>query len=151
MIDEIKNPWRMRKGVIVVDIETNWINDWSEQGKRNRVFKYGVTFSYDDNKYHKFKNPTKLVNFLNNAEAIVSYNGEGFDFLVLEKYGLKIKRHKNRRKPLGIKSLDIMHTINEKRPKKHQNKKPNNNIIIPEIIIKITIKITNEKKNKLNV
>ena len=77
MIDEVKNPWRMRKGVIVVDIETNWVDDWTEEGKRNRIFKYGVAYSYYDNKYHKFKNPTKLVKFLNDVKAIVSYNGEG--------------------------------------------------------------------------
>jgi len=123
MIDEVKNPWRMRKGVVVVDIETNWADDWSEQGKRNRDFKVGVAFSYDDNKYHKFKNPTKLVEFLNKAKAIVSYNGEGFDFLVLEKYGLKIKKYRDRWIPRHVKSFDIMHTIQEKRPKKHQNKK----------------------------
>lgn len=123
MIDEVKNPWRLRKGIVVVDIETNWVDDWTEQGKRNRVFKCGVVYSYSDNKYHKFKNPTKLVKFLNDAKAIVSYNGEGFDFLVLSKYGLKIKKHKNRWNPVGIKSLDIMHAISENRQKKHQNKK----------------------------
>ncbi len=123
MNDEVKNPWQIRKGVVVVDIETNWADDWSEQGKRNRDFKVGVIFSYDDNKYHKFKNPTKVVEFLNKAKAIVSYNGEGFDFLVLEKYGLEIKKYKDRWIPRHVKSFDIMHTIQEKRPKKHQNKK----------------------------
>jgi len=123
MIDEVKNPWNMRKGVVILDIETNQADDWSEQGKRNRIFKCGVVFSYDDGKYHKFWNPKKLVKFLKKAKAIVTYNGEGFDFLVLEKYGLKIRKYKNRWKPVGIKSLDIMHTIMERRPKEHQDKK----------------------------
>lgn len=123
MIDEVKNPWNMKKGVIVVDIETNWADDWTEQGKRDRIFKCGVAFNYDDGKYHKFRDPKKLVKILNDAKAIVTYNGEGFDFLVLEKYGLKIKKYKDRWKPIGIKSLDIMHTIMEKRPKEHRNKK----------------------------
>lgn len=123
MIDKVKNPWSLRKGVIVFDIETNWVDDWSEPGKRNSVFKCGVAFSYDDNKFHKFKNPTRFVRFLNNAKALVSYNGEGFDFLVLEKYGLKLRKHENRWKPQDIKSFDVMHAISERRPQKHRNKK----------------------------
>lgn len=113
----------MRRGVIVVDIETDWKDDWSEQGKRNRNFVCGVAFSFDDNKYRRFKNPKEFVKFLNKAKAIVSYNGEGFDFLVLEKYGFEIEGYKNRWKPKIITSFDIMHTISEKRPDKHQNKK----------------------------
>jgi len=57
MIDEVKNPWNMKKGVIVVDIETNWADDWTEQGKRDRIFKCGVAFNYDDGRYHKFRDP----------------------------------------------------------------------------------------------
>lgn len=33
MIDKVKNPWKMKKGVIVVDIETNWVVHWSGRGK----------------------------------------------------------------------------------------------------------------------
>jgi hypothetical protein len=57
--------------------------NWTEQGKRNRVLKCGVAYRYDD-KYYKFKDPTRLVKLLNYAKTIVSYDGEGFDFIVLE-------------------------------------------------------------------
>jgi hypothetical protein len=122
-IDKVQNPWRVKKDIVVLDIETDWLYDWSEQGKRDSNFRCGVVFSYNDKKYHKFKVAKKLVKFLKKYKAIVSYNGEGFDFLVLEQHGLKIKKYKNRWKPLRIKSLDIMHTIQERRPKKHHNKK----------------------------
>ena len=127
MIDKVKNTWFVKKGVIVIDVETNWIDDWTEQGKRNREFKCGVAFNYDSSKFYKFTNPKKFVNFIKKAKAIVSYNGEGFDFLVLEKFGLKIRKHKNRWKLQGIKSFDILHAINERRAKKNQNK--NNKVI----------------------
>lgn len=123
MIDKIKNPWSRKEGVVVFDIETNWVDDWSEQGKRNRVFKCGVAFSYDENKFYKFTDSAKFVELLKKAKTLISYNGEGFDFLVLEKYGLKIKKFKNRWIPKSIGSCDIMHTIHERRPKQHKNKK----------------------------
>ena len=89
MIDEIKNPWHMRKGVVVFDIETDWGNDFSEEGKKSKVMRCGVLYSYDSDEFNTYYNPIELVDTLNKAKAIVSYNGEGFDFLVLEKYGLK--------------------------------------------------------------
>lgn len=123
MFDEIKNPWSFKKGVVVFHIETNWTSNLSEQGKKDRICKCGVAYSYDDDKFHRFKNPTNFVKFLNNAKTLVSYNGEGFDFLVLEKYGLELRKYKNRWKPKNIKSLDILHTINERRPQEHRKKK----------------------------
>lgn len=123
VIDEIKNPWSERKGVFVFDIETNMDNDWSEEGKRNRIFRCGVAYSYDDDKFYEFDSPTKFVEFLNTAPTLVSYNGEGFDFLVLEKHGLNIKKYQNRWKLKNAKSLDIMHTIQESRPEENKEKK----------------------------
>lgn len=121
--DKIKNAWRLRQGVMVFDIETENVKDWSEQGKKNAVFKCGVIYNYKDNRYYKFLTPEPLVKFLNTAKGIVSYNGEGFDFLVLQKHGLKIKKHKNRVHTTNIKSFDIMHTIHEKRPAKNKKMK----------------------------
>ena len=120
--DKIRNYWRMRKGVMVVDIETNYSKNMSEQGKRNRHFKCGVVYSYDEEKYYKFTDPIELVKLLKKSKGIVTYNGEGFDFLVLNKYGLRLKKYKNRWRPSGIKSFDIMHTIQERRLKKTATK-----------------------------
>lgn len=123
MIDEIKNPWHMRKGVVVFDIETDWGNDFSEEGKKSKVMRCGVLYCYDSDEFNTYYNPIELVDTLNKAKAIVSYNGEGFDFLVLEKYGLKIKKYGNRWKPVGIKSFDIMHTIHQRRSTSEQELK----------------------------
>jgi len=98
-------------GVYIFDIETNWDNDWTEQGRRNKIFKCGVVYSYDDKKYHKFVTAQRMINFIERAKLFVTYNGEGFDFLVLKKYGLKLRKYKNAWRPVGIKSFDIMNEI----------------------------------------
>jgi len=123
MIDKVKNPWRKRKGVVVFDIETDSLKGWEENHKRKARFRCGVAFVYDKNSFFEFTKPKKLVELLSCAKSLVSYNGEGFDFLVLEKYGLKIREYKDRWRPRNIESFDIMHTIQENRPRKNRGKK----------------------------
>jgi uncharacterized protein YprB with RNaseH-like and TPR domain len=93
MIEEVGNPWRNRKDVMIIDIETNFDEDWSEHGKRNRIFRCGVAYSYNDEKYYSIKDPKEFVSLVSKSKILVTYNGEGFDFLVLEKYGFKIKKY----------------------------------------------------------
>lgn len=122
-VDKVRNPWRKRKAVVVIDIETDWSDDWSTQGKLNRTFKCGVAYVYDEKKYYIFSEPKKFVQLIKRARTLVSFNGEGFDFLALNKYGLKIRKYRDRWKPQNIESLDIMHAIAEYRPKKNSVKK----------------------------
>ncbi len=120
----IKNNWKSRKDVIILDIETNWSEDWTEKGKRKRKFICGVIYSYNENKFLSFTDPYKFVEKVNKAKEVASYNGEGFDFLVIAKYGIKIKRLDNNRWGVVNKvSMDIMHTIQENRKNK-KNKYP---------------------------
>jgi hypothetical protein len=123
MIDEVRNPWRKRNGVVVFDVETDWSADWSTRGKLERTFKCGVAYVYNKKKYLEFSEPEKLVQLLKRAKTLVSFNGEGFDFLVLKKHGLKIRKYRNRWKPQRIESLDIMHGIAEYRPRRNRGKK----------------------------
>ena len=83
-----------------------------------------------------FKKPTDFVSEIKKHKHIVSYNGEGFDFFVLEKYGLELvkKSHKKKskipekdligndrlrlnqgrkgcRKPIGFDSYDVLSAI----------------------------------------
>ncbi len=111
----VKNIWKNRKNTIVLDIETDWGDDWSEKGKRNREFRCGVIYSYNDNEYFVYTDPKEFVKKVIKARNIVSYNGEGFDFLVIEKFGITLNKFKNRWKIANRISLDIMHTIQEKR------------------------------------
>jgi hypothetical protein len=114
--DHVRNSWNMRDGVIVFDIETDRIIDFSLQGKKNREFKCAVAYSYKDGKYHLFQDAKELIEFLRTAKALVTYNGEGFDFIVLERFGISIKPYKNGRwVPERIESLDIMHKIQDER------------------------------------
>ena len=121
----VKNNWKSRKDVIILDIETNWSKDWSEQGKRNRRFICGVIYSYNENKFLSFTDSDKFVEKVNKAKKIVSYNGEGFDFLVIAKFGIKLKALDldNRWEIVNKVSMDIMHTIQENR-KNQKNKYP---------------------------
>lgn len=123
MIDRVKNPWRRKKGVIVFDIETAPLTGWNESDKRKARFRCGVAFVYDRKCYLEFTKPKELVRLLKGAKSLVSYNGEGFDFLVLEKHGLRIRKFKDRWRPQSIESFDIMHTIQALRPHKHRGKK----------------------------
>ncbi|WP_048831390.1 hypothetical protein [Methanomethylovorans hollandica] len=112
IIEEVKNPWRLRNGVVVFDIETEYIHDFSIEAKKMLNFKCGVAFVYNDGEWYRFYKPEELVKLLKKAKTIVSYNGEGFDFLVLEKHGLKIiECGTDRWKPTKCDSFDIMHTI----------------------------------------
>jgi hypothetical protein len=122
-VDEVRNPWRRRKGVVVFDIETDMLERWYEHDKREAKFRCGVAFVYDKNSFYEFTKPKKFVEILKRAKALVSYNGEGFDFLVLEKYGLRIRKYKDRWRPEKIDSFDIMHTLQENRPRKNRGKK----------------------------
>lgn len=122
-IENVNNPWKLKKDTIVLDIETNWSDDWSEKGKRNREFRCGVIYSYNDNEYFIYTNPVEFTKKVNKAKTIVSYNGEGFDFLVIEKFGFTLRKFKNRWKAANKKSFDIMHTIQERR-KNPKNKYP---------------------------
>ncbi|WP_129599338.1 3'-5' exonuclease family protein [Methanohalophilus profundi] len=115
--DNIKNPWKMRDGVVIFDIETEFVLDWSIEAKKELKFRCGVAFSYEDGGYHKFTDPKELVELLKKAKALVTYNGEGFDFFVLEKYGLDVEETAGKKcSPKGIRSFDIMHKIQELRP-----------------------------------
>ncbi|MGC8979164.1 MAG: hypothetical protein ACP5K4_07525, partial [Caldisericum sp.] len=105
-------------GVMVIDIETELVKSWNEESIRKCEFKCGVAYSYDDKKFHKFQDAKKFVKFISKAKALVTYNGERFDFLALEKYGFKIVRYFNRWKPKGIISFDIMYAIIENRTHK---------------------------------
>jgi Mor family transcriptional regulator len=124
LYDQVRNPWSKRDGVVVFDIETDYGSDFSFDGKRNREFKCAVAFSYNDGKYYTFTNPEELVALLRTAQVLVTYNGEGFDYIVLDKYGLSAVLHiKDRWVPQGIESYDIMHTIQEMRPPENIEKK----------------------------
>jgi hypothetical protein len=124
IFDYVENPWKERDDVVIFDIETDFVLDWSLEAKKSLDFRCGVAFSYKDEKYHKFTDPKKFVGLLKKAKALVTYNGEGFDFIVLEKYGLKIKETIDKRfLPEGICSFDIMHKIQELRPKGSFEKK----------------------------
>jgi hypothetical protein len=90
LVQNIKNPWRKRKGVVVFDIETDWLEGRDEYDKRTAKFRCGVAYAYDEDAYYEFIRPKKFVDFLKKAKTLVTYNGEGFDFLVLSKYGLKL-------------------------------------------------------------
>ncbi len=122
-VDEVINPWQKRKGVVVFDLETDWSDDWSTRGKLDRTFKCGVAYVYDKKKYLVFREPEKFVQLLKRARTLVSFHGEGFDFLVLNKYGLNIRKYRNRWKPQKIESLDIMFGIAEYRPRRNRGKK----------------------------
>src|SRR3989338_3151742 len=98
-LDTVKNPWNRRKSVAVFDIETKYLDSWKDCDKKAAQFICGVIYSYGGGSYHKFTNPTEFVKALTPFSYLVSYNGEGFDFLVLEKYGLKIAPYGNRYKP----------------------------------------------------
>lgn len=123
-LDYIENPWPMRNGVIIFDIETSREEDFSLLGKKSREFKCGVAYSYQNSKYETFSKPQELVEFLKGASVLVTYNGEGFDYLVLEKYGFPIKPHKKDRwVPADIRSCDIMHEIHDRRPRSDLERK----------------------------
>lgn len=122
--EQIRNPWNMREGVIVFDIETNHNNDFSLQGKKDREFKCAVTFSYDDAQYRVFKEPEPFIEQLKTAKALVTYNGEGFDYIVLEKFGLPVEQDVgNRCIPTSIQSCDILHEIQRSRERGEFSKK----------------------------
>ncbi len=147
IVDKVRNPWNKRKGVIVFDIETSWLNGKSEKDKRRAKFRCGVAYVYDKNSFVEFTQPRKFVEFIKRAKTLVSYNGEGFDFFVLRKYGLKLKSYRlrlppitynqffdyirfsswlanhSRWKPQRIQSYDIMYMIQEKLPKWHKDNK----------------------------
>lgn len=84
------------KGVIVLDIETNpftcgWIAP--ESGKTYMDYpldiRVAVVYSYDDDTYHTFgpEQQNEFFEMVNAAKRVVSFNGEGFDFLVMQALG----------------------------------------------------------------
>lgn len=122
--DYIDNPWTLRKGVMVVDIE-------AEEGRfyddpLSSKFRCGVIYSYDDDKYYTFEDPEELTKMLNKAKAIVSFNGEYFDFPILSLRGMKTNEDGSRRvTPSKALSYDIMDTIFSLRSnRKKRNKFP---------------------------
>lgn len=128
IIEKVENPWRnfanwrKRKGIIVFDIETNWAKKWTEEERRNATFKCGVAYIYDEDRFYEFTDPIEFIKLLRTAKVLVSYNGEGFDFLVLKKYGLEVRKYvvkeKDRWKPENSISRDIMYTIYDKNREK---------------------------------
>lgn len=108
--DYIDNPWTLRKRVMVVDIEAEEGNVYDDP--LFSKFRCGVIYSYDDDKYYTFENPEELTRMLNKAKAIVSFNGEYFDFPILSLCGMKTDEYGSRRvKPAKALSYDIMDTI----------------------------------------
>jgi len=121
-IQEIKNPWEFRKGVMVYDIETNRDGGMSEEAKKEKIVLCAVVYSYSEDEYYTFTDGNKLVEKLKEAEYLVTYNGEGFDHIVLKKHGLKIRKITQMKRwiTIGIKSLDIMGEAQKRRPPNHQ-------------------------------
>ena len=110
-VDRVRNPWRLHSAVVVFDVETECGKVWTEADKRRRKFLCGVVYDYDTGRFQEYKSAAPLVRHLRRARVIVSYNGEGFDFLVPAKHSLKLKPCGDRFQPVGVRSLDIMHEI----------------------------------------
>ena len=107
------------KGVIVLDIETNpftcgWLAP--EPGKTYLDYpldiRVAVVYSYDDDTYHTFgpDQQTEFFEMVNSAKRVVSYNGEGFDFLVMKALGFDGEISD---------SVDLCHRIKEYTGSKH--------------------------------
>lgn len=147
--DFVTNPWNTREGMAIIDIETDFGDIRSMRSKSERKFRCGVIYSYDSKKIQVFKKPMDFVNEMKKHKHIVSYNGEGFDFFVLEKYGielvkkshkkspkipekdliknnlLKLKRdRKGCRKLIGFESYDVLSAIIALRPNGDNKKWP---------------------------
>lgn len=105
--DFVNNPWNIRDGVAIIDIETDFGDIRSMRSKRERKFRCGVIYSYDNKNIQVFKKPKEFVNEMKKYKHIVSYNGEGFDFFVLEKYGLELVK-KSHHKSHKIPEKDFM-------------------------------------------
>jgi hypothetical protein len=101
----------MEKGVIVLDIETDWGDVSCIETRKDLEFKCGIIYDYSDNEYHIYRDPKKLVEHVENSMVVVTYNGELFDFVVLEKYGLKTKQRKEGYKLFKKKSIDLFQPI----------------------------------------
>jgi hypothetical protein len=108
--DFVSNPWDAREGVAIIDIETDFGDIRSMKSKRERKFRCGVIYSYDRKKMLVFKKPIDYVNEIKKHKYIVSYNGEGFDFFVLEKYGLELIK-KSHKKKLKVSEKDLIENI----------------------------------------
>ncbi len=82
--------------ILVVDIETKGpeIKGKLRKNIPKHEITVGVICEYGSDEYHDYWLNTveDLVLELNNADILISHNGEGFDFKVLEKYGLDLDR-----------------------------------------------------------
>ncbi|MBP2030265.1 hypothetical protein J2755_001199 [Methanohalophilus levihalophilus] len=105
--DFVSNPWGAREGVAIIDVETDFGDIRSMKSKRERKFRCGVIYSYDQKNMQVFKKPTDFVSEIKKHKHIVSYNGEGFDFFVLEKYGLELVK-KSHKKKLKIPEKELL-------------------------------------------
>jgi hypothetical protein len=103
---------------MVIDLETK--EGITHKCPHDAKFVCGVIYSYDDDHYYKYENPDELIEKLKKAKAIVSYNGELFDFEVLSKCGMDTDYDGRRTTPLKAKSYDILSTIICLRPH-HEN------------------------------
>lgn len=125
----VQNPWSKRKGVVIFDIETEY-----GEGRLNRQKKFllkflcGVIYDYHNGQFYRFLDPSKFVQKLSEAKFLVSYNGEGFDFFVLKKYGFGVFDEGPRVKPSEATSFDIFtHIIQRPQAQKKDCKYPSLN------------------------
>ena len=84
------------KRILLVDIETKGpeIKGHLRKNIPKHEITVGVTSVYGSNQFNDYWLNTvdELVSELNHADVLISHNGEEFDFLVLEKYGLNLKQ-----------------------------------------------------------
>jgi hypothetical protein len=111
-VECMKKISRLPKGdgrILVVDIETKGpdIKGRLRKNIPKHEITVGVISEYGSDQFDDYWLNTvdELVSELNDADVLVSHNGEGFDFLVLEKYGLDLKQ---------IVSYDLFRILRDK-------------------------------------
>lgn len=100
------------KNIIVFDLETKTLipKFKDKKKKRKEIAKMEISvlccYDYNNKKYSFFneKNIKEFISLTNKCEKIIGYNILDFDYLVLKKYGLKIKN-------ISKKTFDIFDFI----------------------------------------
>ena len=98
-----------KKKIVVVDIETKGpeIKGKLRKNIPKHEITVGVICEFGSEDFHDYwlNSVEHLVTELNDADVLISHNGEGFDFKVLEKYGLNLD---------GIVSFDLFRILRDK-------------------------------------
>lgn len=97
------------KPAAIIAVECPHSKNFLPTAIAKKEFLLGNIFYKGEN--HFFRTPEKFIENLLKFKCLFSYNGESFIYLMLEKYGLKVKHRKDNVIPEGIISIDVMRYI----------------------------------------